>query len=74
MRPQSVAPGDRPSRTPAALNAVDLTQLVSPYVLAQLEAEGVRTLKDWSRLGRRRLEIFGVPRSLARHLDELAKG
>jgi hypothetical protein len=55
-------------------NASTLSQLGLPaHVIGLLEAEGVRTLADWRRLGRKRLQIFGVTTAVCRLIDQAAK-
>jgi hypothetical protein len=46
----------------------------APVLLERLEAEGIRSVADWRALGRRRFRIFGITRSMAAQLDELARG
>lgn len=43
------------------------------HVVELLGREGVHSLEDWRRLGRKRLAIFGIPTRLARQLDEAAR-
>jgi hypothetical protein len=52
---------------------VSLTKLSLPaHVLHLLHEEGVRDLDDWRRLGRRRLQIFGVTSRMVALLDAAA--
>ena len=43
------------------------------HVIACLEREGVHTLQDWKRLGKRRLRIFGVVPTTIDALDLAAR-
>lgn len=39
----------------------------------RLAAEGVYTLKDWTALGRRRHQLFGITSATVKQLDALAR-
>jgi hypothetical protein len=47
---------------------------LDPRIRKRLEAEGVRSINDWRRLGPRRRELFGIVPSVVRQIDELARG
>jgi hypothetical protein len=54
--------------------AADAFAALPQHIREQLEAEGVRTPRDWQRLGPRRFAIFGVTRAVAAQIDALARG
>jgi hypothetical protein len=47
-------------------------EVLPDEVLDRLEAVGVRSLADWFALGRKRFQIFGITRAMARRIDGLA--
>ncbi|MGH2447222.1 MAG: hypothetical protein ACRDFS_01250 [Chloroflexota bacterium] len=55
-------------------NASSLTHLnLRAHVVERLAAEGIHSLEDWRRLGKRRLQIFGLTTSIAKMLDAAAR-
>jgi len=50
-----------------------IPETVSAAILKRLAAEGVRSLKDWQKLGPRRLVIFGITSRVVAQLDALAR-
>jgi hypothetical protein len=44
-----------------------------PHILQTLHAEGIFSLSDWRRLGRKRFAIFGITARLAAQLDAAAR-
>lgn len=44
-----------------------------PALRERLAAEGVFTLRDWVKLGRRRRQLFGVTSATVKKLDALAR-
>ena len=46
---------------------------LSAHLVDLLAREGVRTLADWRRLGKRRWSIFGVTTAVAKMLDAFAQ-
>jgi hypothetical protein len=67
-----------------ALNAAQLAQSSSPphdeaigalpdSLRERLAAEGVFTLQDWTALGRRRHQLFGITTATVKKLDALAR-
>lgn len=87
MPHQSAAPGRRFQRQrpggggsnherddlAAAIVATQVPETLPAAIRQRLAAEGVSTLEQWRALGHRRLQIWGITRSTARTLDELAK-
>jgi len=43
------------------------------HIVARLAAEGVHSLADWRRLGRRRHQFFGITRRVVEQLDALVR-
>ncbi len=44
-----------------------------PSIVERLKHEGVHCLADWRELGPKRFHIFGITRSVAQQLDNLAR-
>lgn len=53
--------------------ATELPTELPSRLIELLRARGVATLEEWTALGRRRREIFGVTRATVAQLDALAK-
>lgn len=51
----------------------DTLAALPPHIVEQLHLEGVYSLADWRRLGRRRLRIFGITRRTVEELDTAAR-
>jgi hypothetical protein len=47
---------------------------LAPQIRQRLTCEGLDTPAAWLAAGKRRLKIFGIPRSTAKLLDQLARG
>jgi hypothetical protein len=56
----------------SALNDAAIGALPEP-LRQRLAAEGVYTLQDWTALGRRRHQLFGITSATVKKLDALAR-
>ena len=74
MRAQSAAPGEAVTATPGS-SGKDSGNAASipPTIASRLAAYGIVNLEQWRALGRKRLELFGVTRTMCAQLDALAK-
>jgi len=75
MDAQGAAPGGgTPGHGRINENSRSLLHLGIPArVIACLEREGVRSLQDWARLGRKRHGLFGITRAMVRQIDAAAR-
>lgn len=44
-----------------------------PHILQTLHNEGVYSISDWRKLGRRRHQLFGITKAMVRRIDAAAR-
>lgn len=81
MRRRGAAPEGRLAASPSegglsngvALNSTAFQATLAPALIERLAWHGIRSLKDWRRLGAQRRTIFGITSRMVAQLDDLAK-